>query len=688
MTRRTQWLLVVLTWVAHAEPTILKLYQPPRKTKAKPKPATTSQGLRPKEEPSDAHADAIPTPTRTETKPIPDPPSSTPTTNPNSNSRAQERSARNMKIQSIRNKPVFPPAAIAPVVLTNIFASCKTNRFLVAGVLAVTAVTTKAFRSEAVRRAFYFWRRASPIVGHYLFTQWWLQCTRADQEKRDFVYAQLHTRYCQPTMDIIANLRGMYAKIGQILSARQDILPVQYVTLFETLHDVIPQWPIETIQEIVSKALENEFGLTWDDVFESMDAQALGSASIGQVHRAVLKEATETTLRKTTGYSGGNVVAVKVMHPGAEERFAHDLQVFRWLRRMALPDWTSTLDELERRMMTEFDYREEAKALAQVRANMAQSPYWDRVCVPEPLESLCCKEVLVMEMLNGPKLINAIEDDVVRAFGDREKGADFIAQRKQDVLTGKSADIKSSLHSVGPIGQIMLRSLVKRCRRYIKLLVDVHGKQIFVDGCFNGDPHFGNVLLLDDGRLGLIDYGQTQRLTDNERIGMAKVVACLSQECDDATIASAMRELGFSVEREPDDAMMVKYANIFFDSDQEGSDLGFATPSLYFSSLTAENPLTSIPDAASKLFCAPVCRRGWSTQHAGYFAKRFSPFLLQFMLHESAFSFVEWVLPLEAAKFARVNGGGDMLTKLLWMPAISRIETHTVCTGSTCGQFP
>jgi aarF domain-containing kinase len=610
MTRRT-WLLVVLTWVAHAEPTILKLYQPPRKAKAKP--ATTSQVLRPKEE--TALPDAIPTPTTTEIKPIPDPPPTLPSTdytNPN-NSRARERSAMNIKMHSIRNKLIFPPA-VTPV-LTHIFASCKTNRFLVAGVLSVTAVTTKAFRSEAVRRAFYFWRRASPIVGHYLFTQWWLNWSRADQEKRDTVYRQLHTRYCQPTMDIIANLRGMYAKIGQILSGREDILPLQYVALFETLHDVIPQWPIEKIQEIVSESLENEFGLTWDDVFESMDAQALGSASVGQVHRAVLKEAAETTLRKTTGYSGGNVVAVKVMHPGAEERFAHDLQVFRWLRRMALPEWTSVLDELERRMMTEFDYREEAKSLAQVRANMAQSPYWDRVRIPEPLESLCCKEVLVMEMLNGPKLINAIEDEVVRAFGDREKGADFIARRKQEVLTGKCADNESSLPSVGPIGNIMLRSLVKRCRRYIKLLVDVHGNQIFVDGCFNGDPHFGNVLLSDDGRLGLIDYGQTRRLTENERLGMAKVVASLGQECDNATIASAMRELGFSVEREPDDTMMVKYANIFFDSDQEGSDLGFATPHHYFSSLMAENPLTSIPDAASKSFCAPVCRRGWSTQH-------------------------------------------------------------------------
>jgi hypothetical protein len=69
-------------------------------------------------------------------------------------------------------------------------------------------------------------------------------------------------------------------------------------------------------------------------------------------------------------------------------------------------------------------------------------------------------------------------------------------------------------------------------------------------------------------------------------------------------------------------------------------------------------------------------------------AKPFSPFLLQFLLRGSAFSFVEWVLPLEAVKFVRVEGGGDMLTKLWWMPAISRIETHIACIGSTCSQFP
>jgi predicted unusual protein kinase regulating ubiquinone biosynthesis (AarF/ABC1/UbiB family) len=148
-------------------------------------------------------------------------------------------------------------------------------------------------------------------------------------------------------------------KIGQVLSARPDFVPRQYVDLFGTVQDAIPQWPIENVHEIVKEELQSEYGLDWDDVFESMDPVALGSASIGQVHRAVLKSPWE----KSNGYKGGKVVAVKVMHPGAKDRFRHDFQVFKWLCRVALPGWKAILVELERQIMTEFDYRNEATSL-------------------------------------------------------------------------------------------------------------------------------------------------------------------------------------------------------------------------------------------------------------------------------------------------------------------------------------
>ena len=103
--------------------------------------------------------------------------------------------------------------------------------------------------------------------------------------------------------------------------------------------------------------------------------------------------------------------------------------------------------------------------------------------------------------------------------------------------------------------------------------------------------------------MGLIDYGQTRRLSDAERLGIARVVAALGQESGSHVIAKAMRDLGFRTEWEQDDATMVKYARLCFDCEQEGKDVGFATPQHYFTFLMQHNRLTDIPDAASK--CDP-----------------------------------------------------------------------------------
>jgi aarF domain-containing kinase len=162
-------------------------------------------------------------------------------------------------------------------------------------------------------------------------------------------------------------------------------------------------------------------------VFEDMDHAALGSASIGQCHRAVLKQPWD----KTGGYQGGKVVAVKVMHPGAEKRFYNDFQVFRWLCRIALPGWKPILDELNRQFMTEFDYLNEAINLDEVRINMAKSPYSRYVSVPQPLHALCSKHLLVMEMLDGKKFSDDIEERLAAAMGgNKEASRDFINKKR------------------------------------------------------------------------------------------------------------------------------------------------------------------------------------------------------------------------------------------------------------------
>lgn len=147
---------------------------------------------------------------------------------------------------------------------------------------------------------------------------------------------------------------------------------------------------------------------------------------------------------------------------------------------------------------------------------------------------------------------------------------------------------------------IQLSSLRRRTRQYVNLLIDVHGHQIFLDGCFNGDPHPGNVLELSNGKLGLIDYGQTRRLTTSERLSFAQVVLALSTEPMNATnVSEAMRNGGFETKFRNDE-ITAKYGALFFDDDSDSKRMGCATPQLYLMKLSSIDPLTTVPDAAGK----------------------------------------------------------------------------------------
>lgn len=109
----------------------------------------------------------------------------------------------------------------------------------------------------------------------------------------------------------------------------------------------------------------------------------------------------------------------------------------------------------------------------------------------------------------------------------------------------------------------------------------------------------GNILALKDGSLGLIDYGQTKSISNDERLGIARVVDALGNGYSKGEVADAMRKLGFKTKFDKDE-ILAKYATLFFDSDIEGKLIGCATPQLYFATLTQSDPLVNVPDVASK----------------------------------------------------------------------------------------
>jgi len=145
-----------------------------------------------------------------------------------------------------------------------------------------------------------------------------------------------------------------------------------------------------------------------------------------------------------------------------------------------------------------------------------------------------------------------------------------------------------------------LAHLQRKQKKTVELLLDVHGYQILSNGCFNGDPHPGNILTLSNGKMGLIDYGQCKILNDNERLAIAAIVAQLgAPQVNDAAVATAMHDFGFRFKNPNRTDIIRETACLFFDSDSgRRKVIGCSTPQLYLSYLQAQNPFLTVPDAA------------------------------------------------------------------------------------------
>jgi len=321
---------------------------------------------------------------------------------------------------------------------------------------------------EVIIRTFTFWKRAAPIILHYKFTQTWLylhsnphhpirendnednvnngnihskrkqrslpwKFQYYNQQKRDDIYKTLHDQYAPEALDIILQMRGLFIKIGQVLSSRPDFIPEAYVNIMQTVQDDVPPWDANEIFDIIDKSWRMEFNLGVHDLLESFDTKVLGSASIGQVHLGKLRK--DVRERMNLGKER-ELVAIKVMHLDAEDRFRNDFKIFKWLCRVALPGWTPILRELESQMMTEFDYIHEAENLEVVRKNMMASPYRNQVVVPQPLLEYCTTNVLMMEYLDGVKMESAVLNDLTNALrGDNGLAKKIMEEKRRGMWT-------------------------------------------------------------------------------------------------------------------------------------------------------------------------------------------------------------------------------------------------------------
>jgi ubiquinone biosynthesis protein len=281
----------------------------------------------------------------------------------------------------------------------------------------------------------------------------------------------------------LESLGPTFIKLGQLLSTRADLLPAAHIEALARLQDDVDPVPFDDIRAVI----EEDLGARLSNVFASFDETPIASASLGQVHHAVLRD--------------GREVAVKVQRPGIREVVARDLEVLHGVASF-LDDHTDTgeryhfdeiIDEFERSLVRELDYRREAVSLAELRDNLAS---FERLTVPDHVPDLSSSRVLTMAHVEGTKVTDL-----------------------------------SGLARLDLDGEALVDELF---RAYLK--------QMLSDGFVHADPHPGNVLLTPDHQLALIDVGMVIRLEPTTRERMLRLLLAVADGEGDqaADVALAM----------------------------------------------------------------------------------------------------------------------------------------------------
>lgn len=283
------------------------------------------------------------------------------------------------------------------------------------------------------------------------------------------------------------DLGPSFVKLGQIVSTRTDVLKPEWVVELKKLQDEVSPLPFEKIKEAVEKSL----GAPIDSLYESFEEKPLAAASIGQVHRAVLKAEASS--------AGGEQVVVKVQRPGIASTVASDLDLLHRLAKLlerSIPESKTynpvgLVEQFDRAITAELDFNLEADNLARFRRNFADQK---SVRFPKVYRDASSKQVLTLELLPGKKVYEAISED------------------------GMSGE------------------------RIAKTAVGVVIKMIFDDGFFHADPHPGNILISGTPEapvIGLIDVGMVGRLSPEMRDRCVDLMLAAARN-DHVAIADAL----------------------------------------------------------------------------------------------------------------------------------------------------
>jgi predicted unusual protein kinase regulating ubiquinone biosynthesis (AarF/ABC1/UbiB family) len=324
-------------------------------------------------------------------------------------------------------------------------------------------------------------------LGRYKDLAWFV----AKYGRADFVTRALHGEHVSSSDPTAAetfakdleSLGPTFIKLGQILSTRADLLPPEYLDALSRLQDNVEPFAYDDVE----KTVRDELGVRVSHAFVEFDRLPLAAASLGQVHRAVLR--------------GGREVAVKVQRPGIRDQIEKDLSAFKDIAvvidRIGAAknvDATRVLEEFKRTLLSELDYREEARNLVTIAHQLRD---FENIVIPLPIDDFTTARVLTMDYISGTKITSVSRVEWTEVDG---------------------AGLADELF-----------------RAYLE--------QILIDGVFHADPHPGNVLLTPDHRIALIDLGMIGRVSAGMQEQLFKLILAVGEGHGDEA-ATVMCNIG------------------------------------------------------------------------------------------------------------------------------------------------
>jgi len=302
--------------------------------------------------------------------------------------------------------------------------------------------------------------------------------------------ARIDERNSRRLLADILKLRGVYIKLGQVLSIMGGFLPQVYIKKLETLQDAVPPHPFDEIEQ----AFIDSLGAPPEAFFDSIEREPVAAASLGQVHVAYMDD--------------GHKVAVKVLYPGIRDVVRIDLKVIKLMVRVykwfvPVQNIEAVHESLVDLLRRETDYLHEAECMRRMAANFAGD---DHILFPEVVDQVTTRDVLTMTFMEGIKISRL---DEIRARG-------------------------VNLHK---LGERLVRSFYT---------------QVFVHRFFHADPHPGNFLVqpidgTDDAKLVILDFGAISEVDENTVFGMVDVLRGFFEQ-NDELVLRGIEDIGFVAE--------------------------------------------------------------------------------------------------------------------------------------------